>query len=110
MQVYNFCLLGFVLIGYLWPNLQLNTKSNPLFKHIQIDLYDPLRIQHESLPHQGFKLTMTRSTTHCMDVLQYLSLRCSCWHVVRHSIVMQQMQDDTSMCMFCLWTYITISL
>eukprot|EP00877_Chromochloris_zofingiensis_P003137 jgi/Chrzof1/12824/Cz07g08240.t1 len=22
----------------------------PLFKHIQIDLYDPLRIQHESLP------------------------------------------------------------
>eukprot|EP00877_Chromochloris_zofingiensis_P006502 jgi/Chrzof1/2104/Cz11g02260.t1 len=50
MQVYNFCLLGFVLIGYLWPNLQLNTKSNPLFKHIQIDLYDPLRIQHESLP------------------------------------------------------------
>eukprot|EP00877_Chromochloris_zofingiensis_P010053 jgi/Chrzof1/5300/Cz15g21110.t1 len=51
MQVYNFCLLGFVLIGYLWPNLQLNTKSNPLFKHIQIDLYDPLRIQHESLPH-----------------------------------------------------------
>eukprot|EP00877_Chromochloris_zofingiensis_P009788 jgi/Chrzof1/5062/Cz15g10120.t1 len=83
MQVYNFCLLGFVLIDvkifvcitpllhrcalkrhsedstppktqpnhYLWPNLQLNTKSNPLFKHIQIDLYDPLRIQHESLPH-----------------------------------------------------------
>eukprot|EP00877_Chromochloris_zofingiensis_P006492 jgi/Chrzof1/2096/Cz11g02180.t1 len=37
--------------AYLWPNLQLNTKSNPLFKHIQIDLYDPLRIQHESLPY-----------------------------------------------------------
>eukprot|EP00877_Chromochloris_zofingiensis_P010394 jgi/Chrzof1/5608/Cz16g08290.t1 len=36
--------------AYLWPNLQLNTKSNPLFKHLQIDLYDPLRIQHESLP------------------------------------------------------------
>eukprot|EP00877_Chromochloris_zofingiensis_P008885 jgi/Chrzof1/424/Cz01g15120.t1 len=78
MQVYNFCLLGFVLIGvkigvkikicrlhhaafasfeltaqlkYLWPNLRWNSKSNPLFKTIQIDLYDPLRIQHESLPH-----------------------------------------------------------
>eukprot|EP00877_Chromochloris_zofingiensis_P014248 jgi/Chrzof1/9077/Cz03g35080.t1 len=34
----------------LWPTLQLNSKSNPLFKTIQIDLYDPLRTQHESLP------------------------------------------------------------
>eukprot|EP00877_Chromochloris_zofingiensis_P013122 jgi/Chrzof1/8063/UNPLg00108.t1 len=37
-------------LKYLWPNLRLNSKSNPLFKTIQIDLYDPLRIQHESLP------------------------------------------------------------
>eukprot|EP00877_Chromochloris_zofingiensis_P010480 jgi/Chrzof1/5686/Cz16g11200.t1 len=37
-------------LGYLWQNLQLNTKTNPLFKYIQIDLNDPLRIQHESLP------------------------------------------------------------
>eukprot|EP00877_Chromochloris_zofingiensis_P011652 jgi/Chrzof1/6740/Cz19g07110.t1 len=36
-------------LKYLWPNLRLNSKSNPLFKTIQIDLYDPLRIQHESL-------------------------------------------------------------
>eukprot|EP00877_Chromochloris_zofingiensis_P002803 jgi/Chrzof1/12523/Cz06g37090.t1 len=40
-------------LKYLWPNLQLNSKSNPLFKTIQIDLYDPLRIQHEPLPHSN---------------------------------------------------------
>eukprot|EP00877_Chromochloris_zofingiensis_P006900 jgi/Chrzof1/2463/Cz11g16200.t1 len=38
-------------LKYLWPNLRLNSMSNPLFNTIQIDLYDPLRIQHESLPH-----------------------------------------------------------
>eukprot|EP00877_Chromochloris_zofingiensis_P003856 jgi/Chrzof1/13471/UNPLg00556.t1 len=32
----------------------MNSKSNPLFKTIQIDLYDPLRIQHESLPHTAW--------------------------------------------------------
>eukprot|EP00877_Chromochloris_zofingiensis_P007738 jgi/Chrzof1/3217/Cz12g16110.t1 len=36
--------------GFQPCRIQHMQASNPLFKTIQIDLYDPLRIQHESLP------------------------------------------------------------
>eukprot|EP00877_Chromochloris_zofingiensis_P009637 jgi/Chrzof1/4927/Cz15g04230.t1 len=61
----SFCFELTAQLKYLWPNLRLNSKSNPLFRTIQIDLYDPLRIQHESLPEHRPRLYDERLGQFC---------------------------------------------